>query len=59
MPICGRTVLQLFRLDFAFFFLKKKCLLPLVYAGMGFLRKPVAILAALATGLSIAFLNDR
>jgi len=33
--------------------------LPLVYAGMGFLRKPVAILAALATGLSIAFLNDR
>ncbi|CAL4946587.1 unnamed protein product [Urochloa decumbens] len=26
--------------------------------GMGFLRKPVAILAALATGLSIAFLND-
>ncbi|PUZ53962.1 hypothetical protein GQ55_5G092300 [Panicum hallii var. hallii] len=26
--------------------------------GMGFLRKPVAILASLATGLSIAFLND-
>ncbi|CAO1942267.1 unnamed protein product [Urochloa humidicola] len=26
--------------------------------GMGFLRKPAAILAALATGLSIAFLND-
>ncbi|PUZ53968.1 hypothetical protein GQ55_5G092300 [Panicum hallii var. hallii] len=25
---------------------------------MGFLRKPVAILASLATGLSIAFLND-
>ncbi|OEL31565.1 PRA1 family protein A2 [Dichanthelium oligosanthes] len=26
--------------------------------GMGFLRKPVAILASVATGLSIAFLND-
>jgi hypothetical protein len=30
-----------------------------VYAGMGFLWKPVAILAAFMTGLSIAFLNDR
>jgi len=39
-----------------FFF---KYLPPLASAGMGFLRKPVAILAALATGLSIAFLNDR
>lgn len=26
--------------------------------GMGFLRKPVSILAAFSTGLSIAFLND-
>jgi hypothetical protein len=29
------------------------------YTGMGFLWKPVAILAAFMTGLSIAFLNDR
>jgi hypothetical protein len=43
--MCGRTVVLLFRLDFAFFLY----LLPLVYAGMGFLRKPVAILAALAS----------
>jgi hypothetical protein len=34
-------------------------MVPLIYAGMGFLWKPVAILAAFMTGVSIAFLNDR
>nr|CAB3465054.1 unnamed protein product [Digitaria exilis] len=33
-------------------------MLLLVHAGMGFLWKPVAIVAAFMTGLSIAFLND-
>lgn len=28
-------------------------------AGMGFLRRPIAIVAAFLTALSIAFLNDR
>lgn len=27
--------------------------------GIGFLRKPLAIIAAVLVGLSIAFLNDR
>ncbi|KAL6519442.1 PRA1 protein A1 [Orobanche gracilis] len=31
----------------------------LYYFGMGFLRRPLAIVAALMTALSIAFLNDR
>lgn len=30
-----------------------------IYEGLGFLWKPVAILAAFMTGFSIAFLNDR
>jgi hypothetical protein len=34
-------------------------MLPLLYAGIGFIWKPVAILAAFMTGISIAFLNDR
>ena len=28
-------------------------------AGMGFLRRPIAIVAAFLTALSMAFLNDR
>ena len=34
-------------------------MLPFVNEGLGFLWKPVAILAAFMTGFSIAFLNDR
>jgi hypothetical protein len=34
-------------------------MVPLIYTGMSFLWKPVAILAAFMTGVSIAFLNDR
>ncbi|KHG11674.1 PRA1 family protein A2 [Gossypium arboreum] len=34
-------------------------ILIVLIVGLGFLRRPVAVLAAILTALSIAFLNDR
>lgn len=34
-------------------------ILNLLCVGLGFLRRPLAIVAALSTALTVAFLNDR